>query len=50
MFEENMNLVPYVIKDILHVDIKEFDFEDLLQEGYINLWKAVQNVLNNIWD
>lgn len=46
MFEENMNLVPYVIKDILHVDMKEFDFEDLLQEGYIDLWKAVQTYNN----
>lgn len=42
LFEENMNLVPYVLLEVLHLDTKEFDFEDLLQEGYILLWKAVK--------
>ena len=47
MFEENMNLVPYVIKEMLHIDMKEFDYEDLLQEGYICLWNAIKTYDKN---
>lgn len=42
LFNENLKLVPYTMKNLLHLSINEFDFEDIMQEGYIGLWKAIQ--------
>lgn len=40
LFEQNQKLVPYIMSNELHIDQKEFDYEDLMQEGYIILWEA----------
>ena len=47
LFEENMRLVPYVTTNVLKIPLSEFDFEEILQEGYIGLWKAVQTYLED---
>ena len=41
VFNENLNLVPHTIKKALNISINEFDFEDIMQEGYIALWKCI---------
>lgn len=42
IFEENMNLVPYVMKNLLHLSTTESDFDDIMQEGYVALWNAIK--------
>ncbi len=42
LFEQNQKLVPYVMTHELNLDQREFDYEDLMQEGYIILWEATE--------
>lgn len=43
LLEENMKLVPHVVHNVLKIPTTEFDYEDILQEGYIGLWKRTKN-------
>lgn len=47
IFEENMKLVPYTMKNLLHLTLSEPDFEDIMQEGYVALWKAINTFDEN---
>ena len=40
LFEQNQKLVPHIICHELRLNEKEFDYEDLMQEGYLALYKA----------
>lgn len=40
LFEQNQKLVPYIMTHELNLDQREFDYEDLMQEGYLILWEV----------
>lgn len=42
LFEQNQKLVPHIICHELRLNEKEFDYEDLMQEGYLALWESTK--------